>query len=484
MILFSFGKKVHMKKKRFSEYNNYKYDLSKDTWFNPVVEWDSKLFIDPLLLKRTNIKEFKNCYQELIDFFKNACITLKTKSIPKKLVENMLNFREVEEAQLGYSYDSNKGSGFSGLTALKFFENFSKYIDLKIFDYDELEEITLFEENVDLDRITDMILSITKRYFITYSCSIGEKEGFPLDKFNTLTHFNFDEMSWISEIVELPYIINNENKKVPVLLVPHSILVGKLHYNSENFITWLWNNETDYVKDTFEYNIKKELESNKKEIIEKIIENNDTDLFKRFGNEPVEPYDLQKDKDIINKIYDFVKDIIITNKDSEISVLEMADDLIRDIEHAVQDERGWTLLLSDTSIKFRAEPIISKFSHLIMERKSESLGFNLDISPETNKGRGPVDFKLSRGKEKVLIEIKTSTHPDLMTCIEDHKQLHQYMKQESCKDAILLVFYNKESDLEKINELHTKVAESNKRNNHNMMIRTINCIPGPSASNL
>ena len=281
-----------MKKKRFSEYNNYKYDLSKDTWFNPVVEWDSKLFIDPLLLKRTSIKELKNCYQELIEFFKNACITLKTKSIPKTLVENMLNFREVEEAQLGYSYDSNKGSGFSGITALKFFENFSKYVDLKIFNYDELEEITLFEENVDLDRITDMILSITKRYFIAYSCSIAEKEGFPLDKFNTLTHFNFDEMSWISEIVELPYIINNDNKKVPVLLVPHSILVGELHYNSENFITWLWNNETDYVKDTFEYNIKKELDSNKKEIIEKIIENNDTDLFKRFGNEPVEPYDL------------------------------------------------------------------------------------------------------------------------------------------------------------------------------------------------
>ena len=48
---------------------------------------------------------------------------------------------------------SNKGSGFSGLTALKFFENFSKYIDLKIFNYDELEKITLFEENVDLDTV-------------------------------------------------------------------------------------------------------------------------------------------------------------------------------------------------------------------------------------------------------------------------------------------------------------------------------------------
>lgn len=64
-----------------------------------------------------------------------------------------------------------------------------------------------------------------------------------------------------------------------------------------------------------------------------------------------------------------------------------------------------------------------------------------------------------------------------------------YLKNISLKcgnsnSAILLVFYNKKEDIEKINELHTKVAESNKRNNHNMMIRTINCIPGPSVSNL
>jgi len=473
-----------MKKKRFSEYNNYTYDLSKDSWFDPVVEWDSKLFIDPLLLKRTNITELKKCYQELVEFFKTACIILKKRTIPKKLKENMLNFREVEEAQLGYSYDSNKGSGFSGLTALKFFENFYKYIDAKIFDYNELEEITLFEENVDLDRITDMIISITKRNFIDYSYSIANSKNFPLGTFKLLTHFDFDDMSWISEEVKLPYIINNKNQKVPVLLIPHSILVGELHYNSENFITWLWNNETGYVKDTFEYNIKKELESNKKEIIEKIIENNDTDLFKRFGKISVEPYDLKKDKDIINKVYDFVKNINLLNQEGKLSVLEMSEALIKDIEHAVQDERGWTLLLNENSIKFRAEPIISKFSHLIMERKSESLGFDLDISPETNKGRGPVDFKLSRGREKVLIEIKTSTHPELMTCIDNNKQLHQYMKQESCKDAILLVFYNKEEDLNYINELKIKALESNRRNKHNMMIKTINCIPGPSASKL
>ena len=84
----------------------------------------------------------------------------------------------------------------------------------------------------------------------------------------------------------------------------------------------------------------------------------------------------------------------------------------------------------------------------------------------------------------MLIEIKTSTHPDLMNCVDDNKQLHQYMKQEKCNDAILLVFINKDKDYEKIKELQEKVVLSNKRNNHNMIIRVVECIPGPSASNL
>ena len=46
-----------MMKKRYSEYVGYNYSKN-DLWFNPLVEWDTTLFIDPMLLKRTKIPEF------------------------------------------------------------------------------------------------------------------------------------------------------------------------------------------------------------------------------------------------------------------------------------------------------------------------------------------------------------------------------------------------------------------------------------------
>lgn len=39
---------------------------------------------------------------------------------------------------------------------------------------------------------------------------------------------------------------------------------------------------------------------------------------------------------------------------------------------------------------------------------------NIDVSPEANIGRGPIDFKLSRGvNERILIEVKLACNPKL-----------------------------------------------------------------------
>jgi hypothetical protein len=63
---------------------------------------------------------------------------------------------------------------------------------------------------------------------------------------------------------------------------------------------------------------------------------------------------------------------------------------------------------------------------------------NLDISPETNSGRGPIDFKFSSGrKAKVLVEIKLTKNPKL-----DHGltiQLKEYEKAEKPYKSFLIV---------------------------------------------
>lgn len=63
---------------------------------------------------------------------------------------------------------------------------------------------------------------------------------------------------------------------------------------------------------------------------------------------------------------------------------------------------------------------------------------NVDLTKEGNNGRGPVDFKLSRGaQDKVVVETKLTSNPQLRHGIEI--QLPMYMKQERTKQAIYLV---------------------------------------------
>jgi hypothetical protein len=52
----------------------------------------------------------------------------------------------------------------------------------------------------------------------------------------------------------------------------------------------------------------------------------------------------------------------------------------------------------------------------------------LSISPETNIGRGEVDFKFSKGSENVLIELKVSSNPKWFVGLR--KQLIEYYQAE------------------------------------------------------
>ena len=63
---------------------------------------------------------------------------------------------------------------------------------------------------------------------------------------------------------------------------------------------------------------------------------------------------------------------------------------------------------------------------------------NIDLTREGNNGRGPVDFKLSRGSmDKVLVEVKLTSNNQLRHGIE--KQLPVYMNQENTHKAIYLI---------------------------------------------
>ena len=233
-------------KKRYSEYVNYNYS-NKDKWFNPQVGWDTLLFIDPMLIKHTSIKELKNSYEKLVTFYSKA-ISYSQSAIPTNIIKHMFSFEEVSDANLGFSYDNNQGSGLTGKTALNVLNNLKKYVNSGLFGIEDFAEISLFDRNVSGDRITDMVLNILKDDFIEYSINVAQKNNFPIAKFRIKTSFNFNEMRWMSKTVDMPYIINEQGKMVRVLLIPKDFLVTTLYNNDENLMSWIYHNNIDYVK--------------------------------------------------------------------------------------------------------------------------------------------------------------------------------------------------------------------------------------------
>ena len=470
-------------KKRYSEYVNYDYSLN-DGWFNPQIGWDTKVFIDPILIKRTKIREFNNSYNKLVDFFTNS-IRISNSNYPRKLINMVFSFDEVEEANLGFTYDGNSGSGLKGKTALKVLNNLDKYIKEGLFSVEDFAIISIFDKNVSGDRITDMILNVLKDEFITYSYNIAKKNGFPTKTTRIKGSFDFDEMRWKEVKAELPFVIDSNNKINFVILVPKEFLVTSLYNNDNNLIDWIYHNEYDYVKEVFDYNLKKELLKNKELIIEDIMKNRKIDTINRFikNGDNHTSYDFDIDKEKENTIYESAKQLYHSAMEKETiefsekcSTLCLVEKLIDLLKESIIDNNGRTIIYDDKNTKFIKEIKITKLEQLLFQYFIEGGNYNLDISPETNSGHGPVDIKISNGSEKVIIENKLSTNTHLLECLDEEKQLHIYLKQEKCKDAFLIVFCNSEKDVEKIRKLNEKADILNKKYGYNIKVVDINCV--------
>ena len=456
-------------KRRYSEYVRYKYS-NNDEWFDPQVGWDAPLFIEPQLLKNINMPELKHGYEKVIEYISNILKILDT-NIDYKLKRKMVDFEEVKEANLGFSYDSNEGSGLTGEAAIKVMIKMKKLLKQGLFDLDHFENIVIFDDNINSDRITDMILCILKQDFIKYSLKIAYKNNFPTDKFKIRTEFDFNKMKWKKEILEIPYIINDKMEKIPVILVPKSILVQEIYSEGENFIDWLYSNKREYLDENFEYRTKKNLYKLKWKIAEEIANSNRNYLLKEFSEIEVKPYNLEVDEKHLNNIYELAKKLYKKNreyfnkikvKDYDLELNEIVKILLDDLEKLIENRRGYNTLFSVEN-KFLSEPKISKLIHTILELRIKNGRFDVQISPETNSGFATVDLKITKGEEKIIIENKVSSNPKLLDCLNEGKQLHKYMELENCKEAYLIVFINKEDDVEKINELHRKVDKYNKK---------------------
>lgn len=290
------------------------------------------------------------------------------------------------------------------------------------------------------DLISDMIGNIILGDFLQYSIRVFEELSAPSER---IMEHRYKEQSFL-----LPTYIEN-NKKTPIVLVPRNILKPLPIMTSWDDIDSV-SQINEEVRRQMNLIIgtewKKASTTEKKQSLKKILLEH-PDLFQSliddYRKAPPEIYDFLEDPagfirwveaahDYINK---YPLELNSNNIASADEVLKLVFQICNKFKQLIKHNGLSKELYNEETGKPRREETSQKLLFAVADSYCEAN--NIDLTRESDAGRGPVDFKFSSGyTSRVLIELKLSKN-GLMKGYT--KQLEVYKKSERTEHAVFLV---------------------------------------------
>jgi len=461
-----------------------KDDLEKKSVFNRVVGYDSFLFIDPRLLGTLSLPEFKEAHDKFYSYFSDILGLLDyyirtgekdTDAIVK--AQKLLSIKEIKGVGLGYSTKSDNGGGVGpvlasqlaedGVMLLKYGEN-----DPRIF-----ELLGLFRKNFGPDRLSDMVVSILVDDFITYTQRVMSEL-----KLSPNGEFNINKSKY--QLITLP-------DKSPLIMIPKEVLSKfPISLDFSNISETIIHNEGLREKvnkdlgDKWYEKLKKSKDKRREVFYPDSLAINE--LIKLTLSRSPQQYDITLDDEGEVNWLEIARQLLKNNPFLDKSIINSKEDLVKFVDLIIDhykyiiEDGGGTMHLYTASGKIKREKFAQNLFRSIAHLPAKER--DIDMSPEVNMGRGPVDFKFSKGfSTKVIIEMKLSKNN-----IKDKalKQVDQYLKSEEAEYGYLLVIKVQEEDQTKIDELLNLEKEETLNGNKFPRIVIIDGLPKKSASKL
>ena len=426
--------------------------------FDPVLNEDSHFFINLQRLKKTTVPEFKKSYERIHNYF-NKIIKLLDKAKKKntsdvfyKQALRMFDFPEVNGLCLGYA-KGKSGAGFGDELESQVISTAYDIVKAGVVDPEFFELLPLFQEKVGPDRLSDMIATLILADIETYTKRINAELGIIKEGYKS---YHFDEGLLIN-----PY------KSYNVLLVPVEILHKLPVAESwEDIDLVVFQNSS--IRAEMNHEVASEWQkysaAERKSYLRRTIFQN-VDACKRviegYRQEELEAYDPRDDfRYFLSKLEQEFKSLIF-NWEREVKDVDSytgALDILGFFQQWVEYNKGWEVI-QDAQTRNR-EKILQRVIHL------SSLSYikanNLDMSCEPDEGRGPVDFKVSRGQDITILEVKLTSNSQYLHGYE--VQIEEYGKAEQRAQLVYgLVDLGNPFKEKKVQELHDRKMDEGQR---------------------
>lgn len=468
--------------KHYSKFfgRNHK-DFVRKGVFDGYIGKDAKLHVDPLLLKHCTTPEFIGAYDKLLNHFKQLLHLVPSADkeitrVRRKAIVQHLSFPEFCFIGLGYGENTNAGKGITGTKAELLADTAIEIVQDGVEDPEIFLLVNIFQENIGADGISDIMIWTLRDEFIKYTQRIAMEFGFKTIKFERQ--------------YSLPYFFSPYKggvKTSPIIFVPTEIIrnLPRAEYRDGHFYS-------DY-NDEIRRRISKDIGLAMRDM-------HDKKLLKQklMGNPKVMSKMASIYRELKGLAYDFdlddkfiyasavIEELIgqeplplKAKEDSIEAVLYIARQICLQFKKMVEDNRMSELLYYNGN--FKGEKTVQKLFLMMADAYCNISG--IDMSPETDYGMGPVDFKFSSGyRKKVLLEMKLASNSQLIHGIE--LQLPAYLKAENSYKGIYMVIIANDGDKEKCEKLMTMVGRSEIDQTVKDNIIVVDVRKRPSASKL
>ncbi|MCM7487891.1 hypothetical protein [Enterobacter kobei] len=430
--------------------------------FNISLINDLPLFIDPFLLFNSQNDKYKTLHAEIINYVSFLKSMSDEGRLTPGLIKSWFLFPEVKQNWFGFSLVGNGGRGLGPEFAKALIENFSttfkNFGNETLTRGSHLEKLCLIKDKVGKDSISDFTTNLIKKYLLEYTqeFSIKNIDKSFLSKFMVeKVEFNYITQTWAAREFTLPAYYGEY-----VLLTPRDILTKDE----------AWINQNEMIED-FSFICSSIPNDQLREQLGDYFARMIPDKPKKKDYEDAARLAIKKHPEFIDYFIKYKEDHSYeAHKQSDLKVSEIEDifiELVQGLAEKINAESDFyhskfnTLDESFKRVNYLKQVIENNDGYKIFYLKGSpikreadlQLLFRLtwfatpsDVNSEVNNGRGPVDYKISRGnKDKTLVEFKLASNSQLKRNLAN--QVEIYEKANETHNSIKVILYFTDTEL-------------------------------------
>ena len=340
--------------------------------FDPILDSDSRLFVEPSLLQYSSSEIFQDAYKAYHDKFgkiyKALSLCENKGDLHWNIAKNLVDFPEYKSTCIGYG-NSIDGKGSADEFNGKILDSLYSVIDKLKDNSDLLPFAPYLEKGIGGDRISDMLQNIIDEYICDYTASIMQELGLNGD------------CRHLSKNLQKKYsLLKNPYSKSVIKLLPRDILrditiSDKAGDISDEIISQNWEIRSMVDKNIGNAFFKASKEKRKSRIFDELFA--DPEIFVKILQEikdyDVKNYNLDNDRKGVWRWLEDAKNLTSSTNlfsqnnanDGNKSLIDRVELIITNFKLATEEKGFWSCFWTNAEVGY-FEHVHESYSQLIL----------------------------------------------------------------------------------------------------------------------